>query len=45
MNLIKDFKSSHDTDGKISILINNLGEKTLADTMKNINNFVFNETL
>ena len=44
-NLIKDFKSSHDSDGKTSILINNLGEKILADTMKNISNFVFNETL
>ena len=43
-NLIKDLENPNKVDDKISILINNLGQKTLADTMKNINNFLFNET-
>jgi 3-deoxy-D-manno-octulosonic-acid transferase len=42
-NLIKDLKDVHKEDKKISVLINNLGKKTLADTMNNINNFLLNE--
>ena len=42
-NLIIDLERPHKEDNKISDLINNLGHKTLADTMKNINNFLFNE--
>jgi 3-deoxy-D-manno-octulosonic-acid transferase len=42
-NLIKDLEFPFKEDGKISNLINNLGQKTLTDTMKNINNFLFNE--
>ncbi len=41
--LIKDLESPHKDDGKISNLINSLGQKTLADTMKNINNILLNE--
>jgi len=43
-NLIIDLENPYKIDNEISILINNLGEKTLADTMKNINYFLFNET-
>ena len=42
-NLIKDFKISHVENNKISNLINNLGQQTLSNTMKNINNFLLNE--
>jgi len=42
-NLIRDLEFSNKDDGKISNLINNLGQKTLADTMKNINNILLNE--
>ena len=42
-NLIKDLEDHRKDNKKISVLINNLGQKTLADTMKNINNFLFNE--
>ena len=42
-NLIKDLESPHKDDGKISNSINSLGQKTLADTMKNINNILLNE--
>jgi 3-deoxy-D-manno-octulosonic-acid transferase len=42
-NLIRDLKNPIKEDNKISNLINSLGEKILADTMKNINNFLFNE--
>tara|TARA_B100000767_G_scaffold275542_1_gene313184 strand:- start:6819 stop:8102 length:1284 start_codon:yes stop_codon:yes gene_type:complete len=42
-NLIKDLKNPNKVDGKVPTLINNLGQKTLADTMKNINNFLFND--
>ena len=44
-NLIKDLENPNKVDDKISILINNLGQKTLADTMKNINTFLFNENI
>jgi len=42
-NLIIDLETFRKGDNKISHLINNLGQKTFADTMKNINNFLFNE--
>ena len=42
-NLIKDLESLHKEDDKILNPINNLGQKTLTDTMKCINNFLFNE--
>ena len=42
-NLIKDLQNFHKENYQISVLINNLGQKTLADTMKKINNFLFNE--
>jgi 3-deoxy-D-manno-octulosonic-acid transferase len=42
-NLIKDLEVAHKEDKKISNLINSLGQKTLADTMKNINNILLNE--
>ena len=42
-NLIIDLEKPHKEDNKISDLINNLGNKTLTDTMKNINKFLFNE--
>ena len=41
--LIKDLKKLNKENNRIPELINNLGQKTLADTMKNINNFLFNE--
>ena len=41
--LIRDLENPYKEDSKISVLINNLGQKTLADTMKNINNFLLNE--
>ena len=42
-NLIIDLETIYKEDNKISDLINNLGQKTFAGTMKNINNFLFNE--
>ena len=42
-NLITDLEILYKEDNKISNSINNLGQKTLADTMININNFLFNE--
>ena len=42
-NLIKDLEDHRKDNKKISVLINNLGQKTLADTMNKINNFLFNE--
>lgn len=42
-HLIVDLEKFRKEDNKISDLINNLGQKTFADTMKNINNFLFNE--
>jgi len=41
--LIQDLRNSVKKDNKISLFINDLGKKTLADTMKNINNFLLNE--
>ena len=41
--IIRDLENPYKEDSKISVLINNLGQKTLADTMKNINNFLLNE--
>ena len=41
--LIKDLENHQKENNKISNSINNLGQKTLTDTMKNINNFLFNE--
>ena len=42
-NLIADLEYPHKQDDEIENKINNLGEKTLTDTMKYINNFLFNE--
>ena len=42
-NLIKDFEEPQKKDNKVTMLINILGKKTLANTMKNINKFLFNE--
>ena len=42
-NLIRDLKNPFKKDTKISNRINSLGQKTLNDTMKIINNFLFNE--
>jgi 3-deoxy-D-manno-octulosonic-acid transferase len=42
-NLVKDLQNFRKENYQISVLINNLGQKTLADTMKKINNFLFNE--
>ena len=43
INLIKDLESPLKVDGKISNSINDLGQKTLTDTMKYINKFLINE--
>ncbi|MDC1212288.1 hypothetical protein N8016_00660 [Pelagibacteraceae bacterium] len=43
INLIKDLEFPHKEKNKISNLIKNLGKKTLADTMEDINNFLFND--
>ncbi len=43
INLIKDLESPQKEDGKISNSINDLGQKTLTDTMKYINKFLINE--
>ena len=42
-NLIQDLKDYKKKDIQISDIINDLGQKTLTDTMKYINNFLFNE--
>ena len=42
-NLIKDLATPKKEDNQIPTLINSLGQKTLTDTMKNINNFLLNE--
>jgi 3-deoxy-D-manno-octulosonic-acid transferase len=42
-HLIQDLESFHKIDNKILNSINSLGQKTLTDTMKDINNFLFNE--
>jgi 3-deoxy-D-manno-octulosonic-acid transferase len=42
-NLIKDLEDHRKENKKNSVLINNLGQKTLADTMNKINNFLLNE--
>ena len=42
-NLIEDLKIPQKQNGKISKLINSLGQKTLTDTMKNINSLLLNE--
>ena len=42
-NLIEDLKSLNKKGDQISNTINDLGQKTLTDTMKYINNFLFNE--
>lgn len=43
INLIKDLKSPLKVDDEISNSINDLGQKTLTDTMKYINKFLINE--
>jgi 3-deoxy-D-manno-octulosonic-acid transferase len=42
-NLIKDLSTPAKKDNQIPNLINSLGQKTLTDTMKIINNFLLNE--
>jgi 3-deoxy-D-manno-octulosonic-acid transferase len=42
-NLIKDLENPRKEDGLITNSINNLGQKTLTDTMKKINYFLFDE--
>jgi 3-deoxy-D-manno-octulosonic-acid transferase len=42
-NLIKDLSTPAKEDNQIPNLINSLGQKTLTDTMKIINNFLLNE--
>ena len=41
--LIEDLKSTQKKDDQIANTINDLRQKTLTDTMKYINNFLFNE--
>ena len=41
--LVEDLKSLQKKDDQIANVINDLGQKTLTDTMKYINNFLFNE--
>ena len=41
--LVEDLKSIQKQDDRIANAINDLGQKTLTDTMKYINNFLFNE--
>ena len=42
-NLISDLKSPIKKNNKSVSIINDLGQKTLNDTMENINNFIFND--
>jgi|TARA_B110000211_G_C14042143_1_gene537239 3-deoxy-D-manno-octulosonic-acid transferase len=44
-NLLLDFKNIDKKNEKFSANINNLGQKILSDTMKNINTFLFNENI
>ena len=41
--LVEDLKAVQKKDAQIAYAINDLGQKTLTDTMKYINNFLFNE--
>ena len=41
--LVEDLKSVQKKDAQIAYAINDLGQKILTDTMKYINNFLFNE--
>jgi len=43
-NLIKDLESPLKKNNQISNSINDLGEKTLTDTMRILNNFIYNDT-
>ena len=43
-NLIKDLENPHKQNNKKSNSINDLGEKTLIDTMHILNNFIYNDT-
>ena len=43
--LLKDLENSKKIDNKISNIVNNLGQKTLIDTMSNINKFLSNEII
>ena len=42
-NLIRDLRSPIKKNNNSVDIINDLGQKTLNDTMKNINSFIFNE--
>lgn len=42
-NLIKDLETTHKEDNQIKNVIDSLGQKTLIDTMRNIDNFLNNE--
>ncbi len=42
-NLITDLKKSYEKNNKISESIRQLGDQTLVDTMKHINNFIYND--
>ena len=42
-NLILDLEDPFKKENQISNLINNLGQKTLTDTIKNIDNLLTNE--
>ena len=39
-NLVKDLESIEQKDNKISEVINNLGQKTLIDTMKEVSKLI-----
>ena len=39
----KDFEANKKGDERISKVIDDLGNKTLVDTLKHINNFILNE--
>jgi len=44
-NLLLDFKNIDKKNEKFSDNINNIGQRILFDTMKNINKFLFNENI
>jgi 3-deoxy-D-manno-octulosonic-acid transferase len=44
-NLLLDFKNIDKKNEKFSDNINNIGQRILSDTMKNINKFLFNENI
>lgn len=44
-NLVLDFKNIDKKNEKFSDNINNIGQRILSDTMKNINKFLFNENI